>query len=60
MHIRINKPMKASTSLLSREMQIKIACDNISNSPTKVLKSHGTVLVRIQSICWGATVLANK
>ena len=59
MHRRINKPMKASTSLLIREIQIKIACDNISYSPTKIL-SHETVLVRIRSVCRGATVLADK
>lgn len=47
----IDKPMKTSaTSLLIREIQIKIACDNISYSPTKIL-SHETVLVKIRSMC---------
>ena len=52
--------MKASTSLLIREIQIKIACDNISYSPTKILKSHETVLVRIRNMCRGDTALADK
>ena len=59
-HKRIDKPMKASTSLLIMEIQIKIACDNISYSLTKTLKSHETVLVRIWNMCRGATALADK
>ena len=46
MHRRTDKPVKASTSLAIREMQIKIACDNISHAPRcKMLKSHGVPIV---------------